>query len=186
MKTYYYSKGEEKFGPFTIEEMQSKRLTPETLIWTNGMTEWLQLCNDKELYSLLFNVTNPPPLPVLTNKKQTKNLTVETKPNRKGIRFLLIWETFHFIAFILSFSKTPIFNDPSYYEVKEETKSFWPFTKILQWSDIRYSGYSDELYFDKYWDFNGLFYKYDYTEFLFYSVGGVLIYFIIRFQTSNK
>ncbi|TVQ49464.1 MAG: DUF4339 domain-containing protein [Saprospirales bacterium] len=40
MKRFFYSDGENQFGPFTIEELKEKPIKPDTLIWYQGLEEW--------------------------------------------------------------------------------------------------------------------------------------------------
>ena len=40
MKRFFYSDGENQFGPFTIEELKEKPIEPDTLIWYQGLEEW--------------------------------------------------------------------------------------------------------------------------------------------------
>lgn len=40
MKYYYSTNGIEKNGPLSFEELQSKSITPKTLIWHEGMNDW--------------------------------------------------------------------------------------------------------------------------------------------------
>jgi hypothetical protein len=60
---YYVALNEEKEGPYDLRTIQlfinEKKINKETLIWTEGLSDWV------EAYSILeknFNAT-PPPLP---------------------------------------------------------------------------------------------------------------------------
>jgi len=37
MKKYFYSNGQEKEGPLTLEELKEKNIKPESLIWHEGL-----------------------------------------------------------------------------------------------------------------------------------------------------
>jgi hypothetical protein len=41
MKRYFYSDGINQFGPYTIEELKEKSISPDTLIWYQGLDEWM-------------------------------------------------------------------------------------------------------------------------------------------------
>ena len=56
-KQYYYSKGREKKGPFTEDELIKLKLRPDTLIWTVGLEKWQSLSEFDGL------IKTPPPLP---------------------------------------------------------------------------------------------------------------------------
>ncbi len=49
MKKYYYSDGELQFGPFSIEELKNFNLTKVTLIWFEGIYNWI--AENEELYN---------------------------------------------------------------------------------------------------------------------------------------
>ena len=39
-KKFYYTDGQDKYGPFTIEELKRYNLTTDTLVWAEGMNDW--------------------------------------------------------------------------------------------------------------------------------------------------
>ena len=41
MAQFYYTDGKERFGPFSIEELKDKELTPQTLVWKEGLPDWV-------------------------------------------------------------------------------------------------------------------------------------------------
>ncbi len=59
MKKYFYSDGINKFGPFPLEELKQKNITKETLIWFQGLNEWLPASNIPELDEF-FAPSSPP------------------------------------------------------------------------------------------------------------------------------
>lgn len=63
MNHYFYSDGQSQFGPFSKEELQSNGITPETLVWYEGLTEWIKASESDELKDLFPKVPTPPPLP---------------------------------------------------------------------------------------------------------------------------
>lgn len=66
MKQYYYLDGITQLGPFTLDELRTKSLTPDTSVWAAGMTGWLRAGDVPELSSLLGDGSAIPvvPLPV--------------------------------------------------------------------------------------------------------------------------
>ncbi len=40
MKKYYYSYGNNQYGPFTLEELKLKGIAKDTLIWYEGLENW--------------------------------------------------------------------------------------------------------------------------------------------------
>lgn len=76
MKTYYYSDGQQQIGPLSKEELQSKGITKDTLVWREGLTEWTKAGNVEELVDLFPTTPTPPPLP------EQKTTTPPPIPNK--------------------------------------------------------------------------------------------------------
>lgn len=214
MKEYFFLKGKDQYGPFTIEQLADKELTNETLIWTDGMESWIMLKDIPELAQKLIPKSVPPPPPsdmelkvsktevsgqlkVTTEKKP--NPTLEAiKPNKTALTWLIIWCVFHLFALLMSYSQVEIFNDQG----DPDTKKFWPFVAFVttgtHFEETEESkrrgqnwhprGMFDSRRLDGDWKedtyFHGLFVEYDWTEFAFY-VGSVLVIFIL-FRLSTK
>ena len=53
---YYYLDGLEKKGPYSKEELKASNLTPNTLVFSNGMKNWTMIKELTELDSFLFKV----------------------------------------------------------------------------------------------------------------------------------
>lgn len=70
-KEYYYNKGSEQFGPFTIEQLKTENILRETLVWCEGFPNWVKAGEVNEL-NVLFKKT-PPPLPESQNLVTKKN-----------------------------------------------------------------------------------------------------------------
>ena len=83
MSKYYYTDGKERFGPFSLEELGSKRISKETLVWMEGLTDWIPAGNLAELQTLFpMGLPNIPPVgspysPVMM-EKPPKNWLVES------------------------------------------------------------------------------------------------------------
>ncbi len=41
MVQYYYTDGKERFGPYSIEELKDQPITPQTLVWKEGLPDWM-------------------------------------------------------------------------------------------------------------------------------------------------
>ena len=52
MKQYFLIINGEKSGPFTIDQLATQQLTPETPVWTEGMSDWVPAQQVAELSSL--------------------------------------------------------------------------------------------------------------------------------------
>lgn len=60
MKKYFYSDGEEKFGPFTIDELKEKNISRESLVWFKELDDWQSAKSVPEIKEIFF--LSPPPL----------------------------------------------------------------------------------------------------------------------------
>ena len=68
MKKYFYAINEVQFGPFSLDEIIEKKLDNETLVWHEGLPEWVKLSDLPELKS---NKILPPP--INGSKKRNKS-----------------------------------------------------------------------------------------------------------------
>ena len=59
--TYYIAVGGQQSGPHPMSELPQRGLTPETLVWKQGMAAWTPASQVDELSSLFSS--GPPPLP---------------------------------------------------------------------------------------------------------------------------
>lgn len=51
-------------GPFTIDELRARHITSDTLVWAEGMPQWVPAWQVAELKPLLNDQATPPPPPV--------------------------------------------------------------------------------------------------------------------------
>ena len=81
MKQYYYGDNNQQLGPFSLEELRDKKITKSTLVWFEGLDNWVTADKVEELKSIL--VILPPPLPVIekniTNTISFTNLKKDDK-----------------------------------------------------------------------------------------------------------
>lgn len=66
MTQYYYTDGKERYGPFSIDQLRERNITADTLVWKEGMSDWLPAKRVSELDALLmpsegFSSLAPPP-----------------------------------------------------------------------------------------------------------------------------
>ena len=59
MKMYYLYQGDQRQGPYTIDQLKQMQISPSVPAWTEGMTTWTQAQNIPELQAALFST--PPP-----------------------------------------------------------------------------------------------------------------------------
>jgi hypothetical protein len=73
MKKYFYSNGQDKEGPFSIEELKIEDIKPDTLIWYEGLDDWTPAI-DIEQVKLILEL-NPPDV------SSTDDIIVEINKN---------------------------------------------------------------------------------------------------------
>ena len=199
MKEYFFLKGKEQNGPFSLEELSTKDLTNETLIWTEGMENWQKLKDIPELVLVLKLKSIPPPFPKEGNEqnqitevsghlkvttKNTKSTTLEAiKPSRKAATWFIAWCGFHLFALLMSYSEVWVFNNN---ERKPKTENFWPFVDFVN-EDARHYRSSIGLSSDYIKnDFHGIFTEYDWTEFVFYVGGAMVVFLLVRISKTKE
>ena len=61
MKQYYIIRNDQQAGPYTLEELAAMEITPDTVVWTEGMTDWAPAREVSELNSLFTRSVQTPP-----------------------------------------------------------------------------------------------------------------------------
>lgn len=106
MKSFYYIRGLEQLGPFTIDQLRDEKVNQETLIWFEGLETWKEASKIDDLFSL-FEL-KPPPIPkkeILPPNPKTEItnpelLTPETEP-KSNFDFRPILIGMAFVVFII-------------------------------------------------------------------------------------
>jgi len=62
---YFIAEKNKKVGPFSYDELAQKRISENTLVWRNGLDNWIPANQLNEISAVV--VFNPPPLPKKTN-----------------------------------------------------------------------------------------------------------------------
>lgn len=57
--SFYIQKKQKQKGPYTLEQLKTQKITPETLVWKEGLEDWTEAKNLEELKPLLIA---PPPI----------------------------------------------------------------------------------------------------------------------------
>jgi hypothetical protein len=195
-KEFYFEIERKQFGPVSLDVLRTKNLTPNSLVWYEGLDNWETIKSIPELSSELFETRTPPSLPydqnISTkndNRAKSKDLGYIQKkpldlirPSQKELRFFLIWTSLHLFALITSISEIRVFAKRA-----PETEKFWPFVKIFKYHDIPSSWpgtFKDRP--EAYWEFKGIFYQYDWSEFLVYVIGLIFLFIILRLSNHKK
>jgi len=65
MSQYYYTDGKERFGPFSIEQLGERNISENTLVWKEGLPDWVPARNLNELSGLFsLAASMPPPIEI--------------------------------------------------------------------------------------------------------------------------
>lgn len=59
MEQYYYSDGTNSFGPFSVDELRGKGITPQTMVWSQSLGEWKPASQVSELSSIFYGAVPP-------------------------------------------------------------------------------------------------------------------------------
>ena len=79
MKHYFIAVDEIRTGPFTYEDILSKKITKSTLMWTEGFDDWKEANQIEELRSIL--ISEPPPIP-------KRGITIPEKENEEKVAII--------------------------------------------------------------------------------------------------
>ena len=86
MTQFYYTDGKERFGPFTLEQLREKNISEGTLVWKEGLPDWVPARNLSDLESLFpISSTSPPPVAVPYG-----NPVIEAPPKNWLIESILV------------------------------------------------------------------------------------------------
>ena len=72
MKKYFYAINEVQFGPFSLDEILIKNLDKDTLVWHEGLPDWVRLSEIPEL-NVKKDASLPPPIKVKGKRTRNKN-----------------------------------------------------------------------------------------------------------------
>ncbi len=61
MIQYFYTDGSQNFGPFSIDELKTKNITPETYVWHSELGDWKKAGTLNEFNGLFVSIPPPPP-----------------------------------------------------------------------------------------------------------------------------
>lgn len=80
MILYFLVENEKKSEPYSLEELKSKRITSTTLVWKEGLLEWVEASELPEFEKLIYS--EPPPIPE-RRKVKTEEISNTLLTNEK-------------------------------------------------------------------------------------------------------
>ncbi|MCU7551794.1 DUF4339 domain-containing protein [Chitinophagaceae bacterium LB-8] len=60
MSQYFYSKGNYRYGPVSVQQLREQKLSADDLVWKAGMPKWIPANQIEELHDLFYET--PPPI----------------------------------------------------------------------------------------------------------------------------
>jgi cell division protein FtsB len=88
---YYYQKDNQKIGPLTIEELKTKNISENTLVWFKGLEKWTPLKKLSELRDIL-NQKEETKYFILDKKEKKGPYSIEYFQNNSLLPGTLIWK----------------------------------------------------------------------------------------------
>lgn len=114
MKKYYLHNGTENIGPYDLEELKAKGIIKTTMVWYEGIEDWIEAGKVDELKNILAVV--PPPISKKVEQK-TVSPIVKKKTNWKWfILKVLVTTVLVLVGFAALGEYSNSQNDPSTYE----------------------------------------------------------------------
>ena len=111
-KEFYYLDEKEQKGPFTIDQLKTIGLKPETLVWSEGFENWKQVKDVDELKIVLKKTPPPPPIidTISSTSTNVDNIKISNeKTNNVVDSNIKFWATFKIFGSILCFILLAIF-----------------------------------------------------------------------------
>lgn len=94
MKRYFYTNGQEKEGPFSLEELKMKDIYPNTLIWHEGLEDWKEAENIDELREI-FELSPPPLNSEIETLMSSEKLNTDNTHSMKNLGDFLNYFSFY-------------------------------------------------------------------------------------------
>lgn len=103
---YYYAKNEEKTGPLSLDELKKVDLKKDTLIWYDGIDDWIKAEDVNELKDIFAD-----------KKSHNDSKIIETEENKPTVKGQKVSKNQKIILIniFISFVFYLIFIDPLYY-----------------------------------------------------------------------
>lgn len=88
MKQYHYSDGVNSYGPLSLNELKTKNITRETLIWSEDLVTWKKAGEVSELREF-FIFSAEPSAPPIPPQHQSTNPALQRPPKSYLIETIL-------------------------------------------------------------------------------------------------
>lgn len=123
---YYILVNGGKQGPFSLEELYTKNISPSTMVWKTGLEDWVMAKDMPELTDLLANMPpEPPKLNAGNNYSMPKTWLVESI-----LVTLFCCLPFGIVGIVYSSQISSYFNHGNYAAAEEASRNAGKWTKI--------------------------------------------------------
>lgn len=82
---YYYLDGLDKKGPYTIDELKARDVSPDTLVFADGMTNWTAIKNISDLSDKIFPIKIEEPISENTLTEDTNDNFITSNTSSDNI-----------------------------------------------------------------------------------------------------
>lgn len=98
MQKYFLHKDGRQLGPYSKEELKQIGITRDTMLWCEGLPDWIEAKDIEELADLFRNqpppfrekTTSPPPFSKTSSDDRSSNVAMKEKTNGYSIIWLII------------------------------------------------------------------------------------------------
>lgn len=123
---YYILVNGGKQGPFSLEELYTKNISPSTMVWKTGLEDWVMAKDMPELTDLLANMPpEPPKSNAGNNYSMPKTWLVESI-----LVTLFCCLPFGIVGIVYSSQISSYFNHGNYAAAEEASRNAGKWTKI--------------------------------------------------------
>lgn len=123
---YYILVNGGKQGPFSLEELYTKNISPSTMVWKTGLEDWIMAKDMPELTDLLANMPpEPPKSNAGNNYSMPKTWLVESI-----LVTLFCCLPFGIVGIVYSSQISSYFNHGNYAAAEEASRNAGKWTKI--------------------------------------------------------
>jgi hypothetical protein len=181
MKEYFFYDGQKQIGPISKDKIGEYNFTEDTLVWFDGLEDWIKL---KDIEELRRFIVKPPPIP--KTKLQDSQLSKKEKanpllPSKKQIGYYLIWIVLLVFLYLLTLTDNEFIQEGG-----PEVSKLWPITSNFYAERIIHRSLTYACQTPSGSPcFYGILADYDFSEVLIYSSIPVLYFFIKRLLSGN-
>ncbi|MCK9159696.1 MAG: CD225/dispanin family protein [Bacteroidaceae bacterium] len=129
---YFIIENEKQSGPFSWDDLKTKAINANTLIWVQGQEQWKKAAEYPELQSIILN--NPPSIPNTETPPSMPQGTQQTCPKtwlaESILATIFCCLPFGIVGIVYAAKVSSTFNEKNYSEAEKTSKQAGQWTKI--------------------------------------------------------